>query len=326
MRIAFVSPPDHDALPRLAVDLGDHRLVDVPQAAALARINQDESGRVPTATTVKELFEGGEGELSALRQLIDWVRQLAPDDATYSSAFLDERAVRFHPPVPDADKFLCVGKNYRAHLEELVRADLIREIPEEPTAFVQLNSAMAGHDENVVRPADITQMDYEPELAFVIGRHAHGVKREEAMDYVAGITLLNDLTARELQKREVRAGTRFWTGKNIPGFGPVGPYIVTLDEAGDVSDLEIACFVNGEERSRFNTSDQIFTIPDIIEHFSRYVPLQPGDLFATGSASGVAVGQEDPESLYLKPGDVVEVHLGTTMVLRNMIVAPEHGR
>jgi len=231
--------------------------------------------------------------------------------------------VDFLPPVPDASKFLCVGKNYRSHLEELKRTDLIKEMPAEPTGFVKLNDALTGHDADVVRPASVTRLDYEPEMVFVIGRPAHEVAPDDALSYVAGITLLNDLTCRDTQKREVASGSRFWTAKNAPGFGPLGPFIITMDEVPDPYDIWVSCSVNGQQRMRVNTSEQIWRLSRIIAHFSRLVPLAPGDMFSTGAPGGVAVGKDNAEDLFLKPGDVVECAFeAPAMVLRNRIIAP----
>ena len=232
----------------------------------------------------------------------------------------DERAIRYLPPIPDADKFLCVGKNYRQHLEELRRNELLAETPQEPTAFIKLNSCLVGHDAKVARPPGITRLDYEPELVFVIGKRALGAKQAEAFDYVAGVTILNDLTDRDAQKREVASGSRFWTGKNIPGFGPLGPELITMDEIRDPYDLWMTCAVNGEERMRVNTRDQIWQLPVILEHFSRYIPLEPGDMFSTGAPGGVAVGKPNAAELFLKPGDVVECSIEGIATLRTHIV------
>jgi 5-carboxymethyl-2-hydroxymuconate isomerase/acylpyruvate hydrolase len=233
---------------------------------------------------------------------------------------LEEKDIAFLPPIPDADKFLCVGKNYRQHLEELRRNDLLAETPEEPTAFVKLNSCLTGHETRVARPEGIVRLDYEPELVFVIGKRALGVKKKDAFDYVAGVTILNDLTCRDLQKREVASGSRFWTGKNIPGFGPLGPEIVTMDEIRDPYDLWMTCAVNGNPRMRVNTRDQIWKLPDIMEHFSRYIPLEPGDMFSTGAPGGVAVGKPNAAELFLKPGDTIECGIEGISTLRNYIV------
>ena len=139
------------------------------------------------------------------------------------------------------------------------------------------------------------------------------------MDYIAGVTILNDLTCRDLQLREVASGSRFWTGKNIPGFGPLGPEIITIDEIPNPYDLWMTCSVNGEERMRVNTQDQIWKISDILEHFSRFIPIEAGDMFSTGAPGGVAVGKENAEALYLKPGDVVECAIDGISTLRTTI-------
>lgn len=237
-------------------------------------------------------------------------------------AMLAQGDVIFLPPVMDADKFLCVGKNNRTHLEELRRNNLLKETPQEPTGFIKVNSCLSGHDARVVRPNGVVRLDYEPELAFVIGKPGVAIRKADAMDHVAGVMLLNDLTCRDLQEREVAAGSRFWTGKNIPGFGPLGPYIITLDEIGDPHQLWITCHVNGELRMRGSMRDQIYHIPDILEHFTRFIPVEPGDLFSTGAPGGVAVGQSNAAQLYLKPGDVIEIGIEGYATLRTHIVAP----
>ncbi len=250
-----------------------------------------------------------------LREL-DRVRTF--EGSKYSA--LDEREITYHPPVPDAEKFLCVGKNYRTHLEELRRNDLLAETPQEPTAFVKLNSCLSGHNAKVAKPDGVARLDYEPELVFVIGKRVLGGKKSSAFDCVAGVTVLNDLTDRDAQKREVASGSRFWTGKNIPGFGPLGPEIVTIDEIRDPYDLWMTCSVNGVQRMRVNTADQIWKLPDIIEHFSRHIPFEPGDMFSTGAPGGVAVGKPNAAELFLKPGDVVECGIEGITTLRTYIV------
>ena len=182
--------------------------------------------------------------------------------------------MRLLPPIPDARLFFCVGKNNKSHLDELVRNNLIKEIPKEPTGFVKLSSVMVGDDAHVVRPEGITTLDYEPELTFVIGRRAFRVAKADALSYVAGVTLTNDLTARQIQKQEVASGTRFWTSKNMPGFGPVGPYIITLDEVADPHDLWITCAVNGQRRMREHNGDMNFRIGEVLEHFCRALAFQ----------------------------------------------------
>ena len=307
--ITYSSGPNGTA--RLGVRVG-HRVLDVESASRV-------DGQ-PLPNTMKGLLREGRGALSRVRALAKAAQSSA---GRYASAMLEERAIRFLPPVPDPDKFLCVGKNYRAHLEELKKHDLIKEMPEEVTGFVKLNSSLVGHNAKVVKPAGIAHLDYEPELVFVIGKRALGVSAaEDAMDYVVGVTILNDLTDRDMQKREVASGSRFWTSKNAPGFGPVGPEIVTLDEIADPYDLWMTCAVNGEERMRVNTADQIWKMTDILQHFSRYIPIEPGDMFSTGAPGGVAVGKVNSKDLFLKPGDVVDCSIEGITTLRTTIVAP----
>lgn len=287
------------------------------------RIGLRQEGRILDLTAnglparMRQLLAGGRPALERVRALGEaWARKPSQFSA------IEEKDITYLPPVPDAEKFLCVGKNYRSHLEELRKTDLITETPQEPTAFVKLNSCLSGHNARVARPGGIVQLDYEPELVFVIGKRALGAKKAEAFDYVAGMTILNDLTDREAQKREVASGSRFWTGKNIPGFGPLGPEIVTMDEIRDPYDLWMVCAVNGEVRMRVNTRDQIWKLPDILEHFSRYIPMEPGDMFSTGAPGGVAVGKPNAAELFLKPGDVVECSIEGVAALRTYIVAP----
>ena len=308
----LVTCPAANCPPRIGVRVG-HRVLDIEAAS---RVDGE-----PLPATMKSLLREGRGKLSRVQALAKAAQAQA---GRFSGAMHEERAIRFLPPVPDLDKFLCVGKNYRAHLEELKKHDLIKEMPEEVTGFVKLHSCLTGHEAKVVKPAVVTHLDYEPELVFVIGRRVLGFDKanDDPWDYVVGVTVLNDLTDRDMQKREVASGSRFWTSKNAPGFGPVGPEIVTLDEIADPYDLWMVCTVNGEERMRVNTRDQIWKMGDILEHFSRTIPLEPGDMFATGAPGGVAVGKPNAEALFLQPGDVVECSIEGITTLRNTIVAP----
>ena len=264
--------------------------------------------------TMREFLRQGNSVMELAKS---WVTTIP---ASFPELLLQATEITYLPPITDAEKFLCVGKNYRAHLEELKRTNLIKEIPQEPTAFIKLNSCLSGHEAKVARPKGIIRLDYEPELVFVIGKRALGAKKEDAMDYVAGVTILNDLTCRDSQLREVASGSRFWTGKNIPGFGPLGPEIVTIDEIPNAYDLWMTCSVNGQQRMRVNTQDQIWKISDILEHFSRYIPIEAGDMFSTGAPGGVAVGKANAAELYLKPGDVVECSIEGIATLRTTIV------
>ena len=306
--LSFFVLPDTTA--RIGVRVGE-RVLDLAAAARHA------GQALPQ--TMKLLLAGGAATMSQVRELLSAAQA---NSTHYAAAWTKTAAITWLPPIPDAGKFLCVGKNYRSHLAELQRTDLIREIPQEPTGFIKLNECLAGHEAEVVIPAGVVRLDYEPELVFVIGERALGVKKAEAWQHVAGVTILNDLTCRDLQQREVASGSRFWTAKNIPGFGPLGPEIITIDEIADPYDLWMTCAVNGEQRMRVNTVDQIWKLPDIIEHFSRFIPIEAGDMFSTGAPGGVAVGKPNAADFFLKPGDVVECSIEGIATLRTKIIAP----
>lgn len=311
MRLISYFPTNGLTTPQLGVRVGG-RVLDLTAAARVA-------GAAALPASMKALLAAGTPAMNHVRALSATAQQ---DGQRFAAAWLDEAAITYLPPITDADKFLCVGKNYRAHLAELQRTNLIREIPQEPTSFIKLNTCLAGHRAQVVKPDGVVRLDYEPELVFVVGARALGVKKADAMHYVAGVTILNDLTCRDLQQREVASGSRFWTAKNIPGFGPLGPEIITLDEIPDPYDLWMVCTVNGEERMRVNTANQIWKFGDILEHFSRFIPIEPGDMFSTGAPGGVAVGKANAADLFLKAGDVVECGIEGFATLRTTIVAP----
>jgi 5-carboxymethyl-2-hydroxymuconate isomerase len=226
------------------------------------------------------------------------------------------------PPIPDPGKIFCVGKNSKVHRAELVSQGMLKEDPQEPTGFVKLTETLVGEGARVARPAGITTFDYEPELAFIVTRRAFRVPRERAREHVGGITVLNDLTAREVQKQEVASGTRFWTAKNMPGFCPVGPFAVPLAEIADPYDLWLTCEVNGERRLRVSTGEYIHRIEGIIAHFSRFMPFEAGDVIATGAPRGTAIGHPNAAELYLKPGDTCVAGLEGVMRLTTRVVAP----
>src|SRR5882757_416848 len=306
MRLATFIDPQRGYDARFGIISGNH-IVDVVAAA-------DSLHRAVPATSVKLGLTTGPHTIAALKDLVS---------AAESAKLLRPIAgIKFLPPIPDPSKFFCVGKNNRKHREELKANKMLTEVPNEPTGFIKLNATMSGDGDEVAKPADITQLDYEPELCYVVGKRAHGVSKADAMDYIAGFTLMNDVSAREIQKREVASGSRFWTAKNMPGFAPVGPYILTMDEVADTDNLWVTCDVNGKRRLRSNTGDYLYKIADVIEHFSRYVVFEPGDLIAMGAPSGVAVGQPNAAELYLQPGDDMVISFEGLMSLRTRIVGP----
>jgi acylpyruvate hydrolase len=309
MRLATVVDPSAYNGPRFVIVHGD-TVIDVVAAADALR-------QAVPATSVKAALTSGAQTIAALGALVA--------SATARGLHRPIAGLKFLPPIPDPSKFFCVGKNNRKHREELVANKMLTEMPNEPTGFIKLVGTMAGDGDEVVKPDDITTLDYEPELCYVVGKRAHGVKKADVLDYIAGFTLTNDISAREIQKREVASGSRFWTAKNMPGFAPVGPFILTMDEVADTDDLWITCDVNGGRRLRANTGDYLYKIGDVLEHFSRYVVFEPGDLISMGAPSGVAVGQPNAAELYLKPGDDMVIAFEGLMSLRTRIVAPGQG-
>ena len=207
---------------------------------------------------------------------------------------LDE--VSLCPPIPDPDKIVCLGLNYRSHA-----AEQGAEAPDSPTFFAKFRNALVGTGEPVARPAASEKIDYEAEVAFVIGREANQVAAGEGLGHVAGYTLLNDLSARDLQM-----GTPQWMpGKVFDGSAPCGPALVTPDEAGAHDAIEFSLTVNGEERQSSSTADLVFDVPELVAHLSWLMTLEPGDIVATGTPAGV--GSLRKPRVWLKPGDEISI-------------------
>lgn len=206
-------------------------------------------------------------------------------------------------------KIVCVGLNYRDHAREVEM-----ELPERPLLFAKWQSAVVGDGEPIVIPPGVEKVDYEAELAAVIGARVKGVSAENALEAVEGYTCLNDVSARAFQ-----FGDGQWTrGKSIDTFCPIGPRVVARDEVGDPQSLRIACRVNGETVQDGTTADMIFSVAEIVAFVSATITLEPGDVIATGTPPGVAMGRTDGR--YLQPGDTVEVEIERVGVLTNPVV------
>lgn len=200
------------------------------------------------------------------------------------------------PPIPDPDKVICIGLNYRAHA-----AEAGMEPPAVPTFFAKFRNALAAPGETVTLPAASAKCDFEAEVAFVIGRRAKEVEAGDALGHVAGYMLLNDLSARDLQF----ATPQWMPGKVFDGSAPCGPALVMADEAGAPDAIEIALEVNGERMQQARTDDLIFGVAELVSHLSRWMTLEPGDIVATGTPSGVG-STRDPR-VWLQPGDEIVV-------------------
>jgi len=229
--------------------------------------------------------------------------------------------VKLAAPVgPLAKNVMAVGKNYHDHAQEFARSGIDQsgdkvEVPEFPVVFTKAVSSLADPGQGLPASADPSHStDYEGELGVVIGRHGKNLKRADALDYVFGYTIVNDATARTIQQRH----KQWFLGKSLDGYCPVGPVLVTRDEFGVPDAQEIATYVNGERRQFARLRDLIFDVPTIIEAISAYVPLDPGDLIATGTPAGVGIGFTPPR--YLKPGDEVRISIGGIGELTNPVV------
>ncbi|MDD2422515.1 MAG: fumarylacetoacetate hydrolase family protein, partial [Heliobacteriaceae bacterium] len=180
-----------------------------------------------------------------------------------------------------------------------------KELPREPILFGKFAHTLAGHREEIVIPEPTSRVDYEAELAIVIGRQAKNIPREQALAYVYGYCNANDVSARDLQLKT----TQWMLGKNCDGFCPVGPYLVSKDEVGDPNQLTIRCFVNGEVRQDSHTSDMIFSCAEIVSYTSAHMTLYPGDIIITGTPAGVILGQPKGQRVWLQAGDEVTVEI-----------------
>ena len=236
----------------------------------------------------------------ALPQVRDFVAGMTVDHGL--------AAVTWLPVLPDADKVMCIGRNYRDHAEEVGS-----ELPENPRVFLKHHTAIVAHEAPVVRPKASEHFDYEGELTVVIGKRGRHIEREQALDYVAGYTLLNDGSLRDYQKHSLFAGKNF---EQTSGFGPC---ITTADEITDPRRLTLMTRLNGQEVQRSGVDMLLYDIPFLISYLSRITTLLPGDCIATGTPAGVGSRRKPP--LWMKPGDSIEVEIAEIGILRNPVIA-----
>jgi len=211
------------------------------------------------------------------------------------------------PVIPQPEKILCAGINYRSHA-----AETGRELPKQPSMFVRLANTLTGHEGEMIRPSVSEQFDFEGEFALVIGRGGRHIPVDRALDHVAGYTCFVDGSVRDYQKFSVTSG------KNFPGTGPLGPWIVTTDEIPDPTRLTLTTRLNGKEVQKSGTDLLIYSVPQIIAFCSDFTPLAPGDVIATGTPEGVGHRRNPP--LWMKRGDVLEVEISGIGVLRTRVV------
>jgi 2-keto-4-pentenoate hydratase/2-oxohepta-3-ene-1,7-dioic acid hydratase in catechol pathway len=295
MRLATVRRSD-DRRTALFVGTADG-YVDLSHAARTLGVEE-----IGDVADVGDLYRAGDATVAQVER----VAESLPTPEV-PATHLDE--LRLAPPVIRPDSIVCIGRNYLEHIRE---GDA--EIPPYPILFSKYPNTLVGHEDGVRHHALTEQLDYEGELAVVIGRTAAGVPAARAMEVVAGYTTLNDISARDLQYRDVQ-----WIrGKSLDTWAPAGPVFVTADEIPDPHALRLQTRVNGELRQDASCSDMIFKIPELIEFITEGITLRPGDLISTGTPSGVGMGFDPPR--WLHPGDIVEVTIEPIGTLRSTIV------
>ncbi len=262
------------------------------KAEGKIRATQIAQAFVPQDT--KGFLEGGEESFAYATKAIEYALSGKSDvQLTY-----EKDAVKVGAPITNPGKIVCVGHNYREHILEMGR-----ELPPNPVIFAKYANTLIGPEEDIPFYPISEQLDYEAEFTFVIGKRAKNVSEEDALDYVAGYTITNDVTYRDIQRRTLQ----WLQGKTVDGTAPMGPYLITTDELPDASNLEVVLTVNGEERQRSNTKNLVFTVQKMVAFLSELMTLEPGDVVLTGTPGGVGVAR-DPQ-VFLKEDDVVRVEI-----------------
>lgn len=263
-----------------------------------------------------KVYDLGPGGLDLAPTLSDAVREgifgTVSREKFAAAPAVDEADVRFLPPVPKPEKIICIGVNYRSHQEETGKVE-----QKAPTVFTRFADTQMGHLAPALMPASTTQFDYEGEMALVISRDAWQVPKEEAFGYVAGYGAYNDFSARDWQ----RNASQWIPGKNFPGTGAFGPYLVPASDIEDLDSMVLQTRVNGEVRQQAALGDLYFSIPELIEYVTGFTKLSAGDVIVTGTPGGVGLFME-PQGL-LSEGDVVEVEITGLGVLRNTVQRSE---
>jgi len=276
--------------------LKNGRIIDLP---SLLRPRRDQSPR-----SLEDLI-ASEWNMDEIDRLINEI-----SDEEMMQIAINEEDAALRAPILSPPKIVCLGLNYKDHAEE-ARA----KIPEEPIIFMKPRTSIVGPEEPVVKPSFVKELDYEVELAIIIGRRGKNIPVSKAADYIFGYTVFNDISARDIQFKDGQ-----WTrGKSFDTFAPIGPYITTAAQIGDPKNLRLRTRVNGETRQNSSTSRMIFDVYEIIHHLSRVMTLEPCDIIATGTPGGVAAFMK-PKPRFLQPGDIVEVEIEKIGTLRNPIV------
>ncbi len=262
---------------------------------------------------MREFLKGGEKSLHAALKALEFATRDAAQSNT--GIVLKREQIRLEAPVPKPGALISAGKNFSDHVSEMSS----KKGPVAPVAFLKLPGTVIGPEDDIPYPPEVKNLDYEVELAIVIGKPCVDISEEEALSYVAGYAAFNDISARDVIRAENRTGIHLM-GKSFPGFAPLGPYLVTADEIPDPQNLKLGLRVNGETRQDSNLGYMIFKIRTMIAYWSQ-MGLEPGDVLTTGTPRGVAAGRKpDQTSWWLKPGDLLEAEVEKVGCLRNRVV------
>jgi len=261
-----------------------------------------------------EFLKRGETSMEAARKALVYMSQ-KPSDGNGEIIFTRSQ-VRLIAPVPRPGALVSAGKNFSDHVAEMSS----KKGPAAPVAFLKLPGTVIGPEDDIPHPPEVKNLDYEVELAVIIGKPCVDVTEEDALEYVAGYAAFNDISARDVIRGENKTGIHLM-GKSFPGFAPMGPYLVTSDEIPEPQNLKLRLSVNGETRQDSHLGYMIFKIRDMIAYWSQ-IGLNPGDVLTTGTPRGVAAGRkQDQTPWWLKSGDIVEAEVEKVGLLRNRIVA-----
>lgn len=281
---------------------------DLTGVLPLNDVEEKRSGQRAFLDTLIECLED-QDFLGKMQILLNWVKEQNRENDFY----IPLEQVKILAPIPRPKKnIFCVGKNYTEHVLEMGSKD---DIPEHVMIFTKAPTTVIGDKEGILEHQEVTnQLDYEGELAVIIGKQGKGIAREDALNYVFGYTILNDITARDLQANH----KQFFIGKSLDTSAPMGPWIVTKEEIPNPNNLEITTKVNGETRQHSNTSYFIFPIEEVIHVLSKGMTLEPGDIIATGTPAGVGKGFKPPR--FLKVGDTIEIEVEGIGTLSNKVI------
>lgn len=259
--------------------------------------------------SVDELLDKKRGSVD-LTQVFNKITEIKENLERGRFSYMERKNISYASAVGIPGKIICVGLNYRSHIEETGKV-----VPKHPVLFSKYSNSLAGHLASIKIPYPDLKVDYEGELGVIIGERAENVGKEYEK-YVFGYFIGNDVSSRELQLRT----SQYLLGKTLDGFYPNGPSVVTKEEISNPQNLKIRTTVNGEIRQNSNTSNMIFSVGELIAYVSKYLTLEPGDVISTGTPEGVVLGMKDNEMKWLQPGDVVEVEIEGLGALKNTFI------